>query len=51
MTIGLILSVIFMVLKLTGNIDWNWFLIFLPVIIEFVLSMWYARSPLWWRKP
>ncbi len=50
MTLGLILSIIFMVLKLTGNIGWSWFLVFLPVFIEFVISLTYARSPFWWRK-
>ncbi len=49
MTIGLILSLIFMVLKLTDNIDWNWGLVFLPAIIEFVLSLVVYRSPFWWR--
>ncbi len=49
MTIGLLLSIIFMVLKLTGNIDWHWGLVFLPVIIEFVLSLVVYRSPFWWR--
>ncbi len=50
MTIGLILSLIFMVLKLTGNINWSWFIVFLPVIVEFVISLAYARSPFWWRN-
>ncbi len=50
MTIGLILSLIFMVLKLTGNINWSWFVVFLPVIVEFVISLSYARTPFWWRK-
>ncbi len=49
MTIGLLLSIIFMVLKLTGHIDWNWGIVFLPAIIEFVLSLTFARSPFWWR--
>ena len=49
MTIGLILSLIFMVLKLTGNIDWHWGIVFLPAIIEFVLSLVVYRSPFWWR--
>ncbi len=49
MSIGLLLSIIFMVLKLTGNIDWNWFIVLLPVIIEFILSFTFTRSPFWWR--
>ena len=28
-----VLSLIFMILKLTGYIDWSWFLVFLPSII------------------
>jgi len=49
MTIGLILSLIFMVLKLTDNIDWHWGIVFLPAIIEFVMSLVIYRSPFWWR--
>ena len=49
MTIGLLLSIIFMVLKLTGHIDWNWGIVFLPAIIEFALSILIYRSPFWWR--
>ncbi len=52
MSIGLILSLIFLVLKLTGNINWSWFIVFLPVIVEFVVSIAYYRTPFWWwRKP
>jgi hypothetical protein len=50
MTIGLLLTLLFMVLKLTGNIGWSWFIVFLPVIIEFVLSFSFTRSPFWWRS-
>jgi len=49
MTIGLLLTVIFLILKLTGYINWNWILVFLPVIIEFAVSFSYARTPFWWR--
>jgi len=49
MTIGLLLTVSFLILKLTGYINWNWILVFLPVIIEFAVSFSYARSPFWWR--
>ena len=49
MTIGLLLTLIFLVLKLTGNISWNWFLVFLPVIIEFIISLTATRSVFWWR--
>jgi hypothetical protein len=49
MTLGLLLTLIFLVLKLTGNISWNWFIVFLPVIIEFVLSLATTRSVFWWR--
>ncbi len=53
MTIGLILSLIFMVLKLTGNINWSWLIVFLPALIEFAISILYYRTPFWWwgRKP
>lgn len=37
MSIGLILFLIFMTLKLTHFIDWSWWLIALPIIIEFAL--------------
>ena len=40
MSIGLLLSIIFMVLKLTGHLDWHWGIVFLPVIIDFTLSLW-----------
>ena len=49
MTIGLLLSIIFMVLKLTDHINWHWGIVFLPAIIEFVLSLAVYRSPFWWR--
>ena len=49
MTLGLLLTLIFLVLKLTGNISWNWFIVFLPVIIEFALSLATTRSVFWWR--
>jgi hypothetical protein len=48
MTIGLLLTIIFMILKLTGNVNWNWLIIFLPVIIEFILSLATTRSVFWW---
>ena len=31
-----VLTIIFIVLKLLGVIDWNWFLVLLPEIIAFV---------------
>lgn len=37
--LGTILTIIFVVLKLCGVIDWSWWLVFLPVIIGFVLSL------------
>jgi hypothetical protein len=51
MTIGLILTLIFLVLKLTGYINWSWFLVCLPVMIEFIVSLSWRRSPFWWRNP
>lgn len=34
MTIGLILSTIFLILKLCSIITWGWIYIFLPIVIE-----------------
>lgn len=34
-----VLFLIFLVLKLTKNIDWNWFFIFLPIIISVILGI------------
>ena len=39
MTIGLILSLIFMTLKLIGVLDWGWLIVFLPCLIEFGLEL------------
>jgi Transmembrane Fragile-X-F protein len=51
MTIGLILTLIFLVLKLTGYLHWEWWIVFLPVIVEFIVSMSWRGSPYWWRGP
>ncbi len=37
MKILLLLTVLFIGLKLTGYIDWNWFFVVLPAIIDFLL--------------
>jgi hypothetical protein len=34
MTIGLVLTILFVLLKAFGKIDWSWWLVFLPLIIE-----------------
>jgi hypothetical protein len=34
--IGMVLFIVFLVLKLTGNIDWSW---------------WWITLPLWWMIP
>ncbi len=39
MSLLTVLFLIFLVLKLTGNIDWSWLVIFLPLIINFILSV------------
>lgn len=39
MTIGLILSIIFVVLKVLGLIQWSWLIVFLPCLIEFGLEL------------
>jgi hypothetical protein len=49
MTIGLILTFIFLILKLTGRIDWNLGIIFLPAIIELLIAVAVARFPVRWR--
>lgn len=38
MGLSTILFLIFLVLKLTGNIDWSWWWIFAPLIVEFVIG-------------
>ena len=37
--VGFIISMIFMVLRLTDNIDWSWWLVWLPVSIAVVLDL------------
>ena len=37
--IGTILAIIFMVLKLTGNIDWPWVWIFAPIWIPLAIAL------------
>jgi hypothetical protein len=37
--LGTVLTVVFVVLKATHYIDWSWWLVFLPVIAEFVISL------------
>jgi hypothetical protein len=49
MTIGLILSLVLLILRLTGRIDWNLGLIALPAIIEFAIAFAVVRLPSWWR--
>ena len=39
MTIGLILFLIFMTLKLMHEIDWSWWWIVSPILIEFGLQL------------
>ena len=39
MTIGLIISIIFVVLKALGFIQWSWLIVFLPCLIEFGLEL------------
>lgn len=34
-----ILFVIFLVLKLVGVIDWNWIIVFLPLIVDIVIGV------------
>lgn len=37
--IGTILAIIFMVLKLTGNIDWSWVWVFAPIWIPLAIVL------------
>jgi hypothetical protein len=37
--IGTILAIIFMVLKLTGNIDWPWVWVFAPIWIPLAVAL------------
>lgn len=37
--IGTILAIIFMVLKLTGNIDWSWVWVFAPIWIPLAIGV------------
>jgi hypothetical protein len=39
MKLDIILTIIFVVLKLTGNIDWHWLWVFSPLIISFVIAL------------
>lgn len=34
MTIGLLLTIVFAILKLTHTVDWSWWIVVLPAIIE-----------------
>lgn len=34
-----VLTLIFVVAKLTGVITWSWWLVFLPVLVAFVISI------------
>ena len=36
--LGTILFLIFLVLKLTGVIDWSWWLIFLPLVFPYIFA-------------
>jgi hypothetical protein len=59
--IGVPLTVLFVILKLTGNIDWSWWLVMAPIYPTlFVLTVVYAlvfiwnrhvvRMDRWWRN-
>ena len=50
-----LLTILFIALKLTGFIDWSWWLVFTPVyvwIVVFILIVWFVawmdkKYPLW----
>lgn len=55
MTLGVLLTIIFMVLKLTHNIDWSWWWVLLPAIIEIgvdalIVMLFGAGAFAIWRK-
>ena len=37
--IGVLITLVFLVLKLTGIVSWPWIVVFLPVIIGVVLTI------------
>lgn len=37
--IGTLLAIVFMVLKLTGHIDWSWVWVFAPIWIPLVIAV------------
>lgn len=37
--LGVILTIFFVVLKLTETIDWSWWYVFLPIAIEAVIGL------------
>ena len=39
MGFSILLTLIFIVLKLTGNIDWSWWMVMMPMIVEFIASL------------
>ena len=39
MSIGVILSLVFMVLKLMNYIDWSWFYVAIPALLEAAVSL------------
>lgn len=39
MTIGLILTIIFAVMDYTGQIDWTWWQVCMPLFIELTLNL------------
>ena len=39
MSVGFILTLIFVVLKLTGHVDWSWFWVVFPSLVEIVVSI------------
>ena len=39
MSVGVILSIIFLVLKLCGVVTWSWWIVALPMLIEFGLAV------------
>lgn len=41
MDISFIVQIVFIILKLTNNIDWSWFWVLSPFILNIIVSVFY----------
>ena len=42
-----VLTLLFVLLKLTGNIDWSWWLVFSPLIVTYAVGIVMAIAMIW----